>query len=72
MVLKPRPLSGITWCKLHCPLSGVRYSGVSTTLYDRDYEFVGREQNNHVRFSFTEMAIIFLEIVKAAAGHSAL
>ena len=31
-------------------------------------EFAVRVQNHHVRFSFTEMAIIFLEIVKAAAG----
>ena len=31
-------------------------------------KFVGRVQNNHVHFSFTEMAIIFLEIVKATAG----
>ena len=28
-------------------------------------EFAGHVQNNHVRFSFTEIAIIFLEIVKA-------
>ena len=40
--------------------------------------FAGRVQNHHVRFSFHrsfhKMAIIFLEIVKAAAGlgHSAL
>ena len=32
-------------------------------------KLAGRVQNHHVRFSFhTEMAIIFLEIVKAAAG----
>ena len=34
--------------------------------------FVGRVQKYHVRFSFTEMAVICLEIVKAAAGRGTL
>ena len=39
-------------------------------------EIAGRVQNNHVRLAFTEMAIIFLEIVNfkscCRSGHSAL